>query len=613
MKHFYHLLFALCIIFNAEAKQTITNSDTTILFEAEESYNRINDPGYNPISVISNSIFSNEKAITLYDKRDEVEYQLNVPDTGLYNIKIKVRSGNSASKTAFWNNGYEFKLNDNIISLKGDTSTITEYPNFYGHASFGVMEIEDVAFSAGLNTFSIKALIPWGIVDYIEVSSANEVVCEGTIILRTQADVDSCNCTIVKGTLYVGDMDTYSDIVDLSPLSKIKETDELFIGYNYQLEYLTDFSFTTLKVLSLFANTSLKSIKGLEKIKEVTENIYISDNYKLESFDGLNNLTTSKGYFYITNNSVLNDISSLQSLTSIERLIIFGNRNLNDCCSISKLVSSAIYKNIENNGTGCNSLDEIESTCNTSYTYESETYYRYNVKSGRYSETVLQNGNMSSGRALALYAKGDELYNSFNVPETGYYKLKIYLRSGDTNNAASYSYDFTVNGTPYTFTLDTSSIVHYPNSFGDSYFGYYVLDNVELIASSNSYSKVNNTTITTNSSWAVADHFVVEPIIDDSNLRVASLAQTEESDIFNTAAIEVYPNPVQDILNLNYVIPEYENAQLKIVNLMGKEIFAQSYTEYIDEQIDVSSWAKGMYILNIQSGTNKITQKVIVD
>ena len=76
----------------------------------------------------------------------------------------------------------------------------------------------------------------------------------------------------------------------------------------------------------------------------------------------------------------------------------------------------------------------------------------------------------------------------------------------------------------------------------------------------------------------------------------------------NLVEIDIYPNPVDNILNI-FNVPV--NSNIKIVNLAGIEVYQSAYA---DKNIDLSNLKKGLYLLIIENNgkiifTNRIVKK----
>lgn len=71
--------------------------------------------------------------------------------------------------------------------------------------------------------------------------------------------------------------------------------------------------------------------------------------------------------------------------------------------------------------------------------------------------------------------------------------------------------------------------------------------------------------------------------------------------------ISIYPNPVNDILNVR--ANETINA-VSIVNILGQELY-RSNLDVLNTNIDLSDYATGTYFVNVYFGDNMITEKII--
>ncbi|WP_242205424.1 T9SS type A sorting domain-containing protein [Aestuariivivens insulae] len=77
-------------------------------------------------------------------------------------------------------------------------------------------------------------------------------------------------------------------------------------------------------------------------------------------------------------------------------------------------------------------------------------------------------------------------------------------------------------------------------------------------------------------------------------------------DDFYPSNISIYPNPTKHSL----FIEPFANTEYNLLNIQGQEMLKGHLTSGINE-IDVSSIAKGVYIMNLQSSQGKITKKLI--
>jgi hypothetical protein len=115
--------------------------------------------------------------------------------------------------------------------------------------------------------------------------------------------------------------------------------------------------------LSIGGNASLTNLNGLDGITSVGGYIAIGGNASLTNLDGLDGITSFTGTLRIQNNSVLTNLNGLAGITSVWYLVVQDNPTLSACqCGLFDLLESdgvADRINIQNNASGCNSVEEI--------------------------------------------------------------------------------------------------------------------------------------------------------------------------------------------------------------------------------------------------------------
>jgi hypothetical protein len=79
--------------------------------------------------------------------------------------------------------------------------------------------------------------------------------------------------------------------------------------------------------------------------------------------------------------------------------------------------------------------------------------------------------------------------------------------------------------------------------------------------------------------------------------------------------LSIYPNPSKGNFILELSGVENDSYTLIITDILGKDIFVKTIDvkEFIKETIDISTYSKGTYLLNITNSTSTITKKLIVE
>jgi alpha-tubulin suppressor-like RCC1 family protein len=78
--------------------------------------------------------------------------------------------------------------------------------------------------------------------------------------------------------------------------------------------------------------------------------------------------------------------------------------------------------------------------------------------------------------------------------------------------------------------------------------------------------------------------------------------------------ISVYPNPTNNIVNIDYVLENSSNVVLRLTNIQGQLIFeikTEKSSGLNTDTLDLSSQSSGMYFLTVTSGSNTFTTKVV--
>lgn len=87
----------------------------------------------------------------------------------------------------------------------------------------------------------------------------------------------------------------------------------------------------------------------------------------------------------------------------------------------------------------------------------------------------------------------------------------------------------------------------------------------------------------------------------------------EEAD--NFTQLDVYPNPVTDALNVNFHVEQHQTVEIRMLSVTGEIVYnnvLSNVSGEISNSIDVSNFAKGIYILNLSSVEGTVNKKVIV-
>ena len=78
-------------------------------------------------------------------------------------------------------------------------------------------------------------------------------------------------------------------------------------------------------------------------------------------------------------------------------------------------------------------------------------------------------------------------------------------------------------------------------------------------------------------------------------------------------SLSVYPNPVSDILNIQYAPNAFtENISIEVMSIDGKIMYSKPYNQINTvHSINTFTWSRGIYLLRFNNGTEVISKKII--
>jgi hypothetical protein len=79
--------------------------------------------------------------------------------------------------------------------------------------------------------------------------------------------------------------------------------------------------------------------------------------------------------------------------------------------------------------------------------------------------------------------------------------------------------------------------------------------------------------------------------------------------------LDVYPNPSKDVFNISFNSDVIQDLTIRILNVMGAEVYREEKQEFVGEyikQVSLGYYGKGIYFLEIQTGDDIINKKIIL-
>ena len=85
--------------------------------------------------------------------------------------------------------------------------------------------------------------------------------------------------------------------------------------------------------------------------------------------------------------------------------------------------------------------------------------------------------------------------------------------------------------------------------------------------------------------------------------------------LYNKDLVRLYPNPANDLIQLDYAVKDFQEVTVKIFNTLGQLMWEQTTSPIPFEQqtmiIDLTDWAKGTYFVTVLGFEKESTQKFI--
>jgi len=129
----------------------------------------------------------------------------------------------------------------------------------------------------------------------------------------------------------------------------------------------------------------------------------------------------------------------------------------------------------------------------------------------------------------------------------------------------------------------------------------YTIDNIKSLTFTPGNVIVNETYGNT-SSYALSD-------IRYINFDMTILVENHGQNAYN---FSLFPNPVNDYLNINYRSNYNETMQLVIYDMQGREVYKETISINTEGlKVNISNLYKGMYLCRLHNGQNSITKKFI--
>ena len=79
--------------------------------------------------------------------------------------------------------------------------------------------------------------------------------------------------------------------------------------------------------------------------------------------------------------------------------------------------------------------------------------------------------------------------------------------------------------------------------------------------------------------------------------------------------LDVYPNPSRDIFNVSFTSEDVQDLQVRVINVIGEVVYTEDLSQFVGaytKQVDLQSYTKGVYFLEITTDNGVVNKKLIL-
>jgi hypothetical protein len=95
--------------------------------------------------------------------------------------------------------------------------------------------------------------------------------------------------------------------------------------------------------------------------------------------------------------------------------------------------------------------------------------------------------------------------------------------------------------------------------------------------------------------------------IDSCNTNISSVSSPENS-------LNIFPNPNNGLFNISFNAYQKDNYVIELINTLGQTVYSESLSNFNGaylKSINIESYGKGIYLLNIKGSQNNLLKKIL--
>ena len=79
--------------------------------------------------------------------------------------------------------------------------------------------------------------------------------------------------------------------------------------------------------------------------------------------------------------------------------------------------------------------------------------------------------------------------------------------------------------------------------------------------------------------------------------------------------LDIYPNPSRDIFHVSFTSEDVQDLEVRVINVVGEVVYTENLEQFVGEYtkaIDLESYTKGIYFLEITTDNGVVNKKLIL-
>lgn len=128
-------------------------------------------------------------------------------------------------------------------------------------------------------------------------------------------------------------------------------------------------------------------------------------------------------------------------------------------------------------------------------------------------------------------------------------------------------------------------------------------------------SQIKNYQIIDNQPFNPITYYRLKTIDNDNSFKYSQLLSINLGELDNIQLKNIYPNPFQESVNVEFSIAKNQNYEISIIDIVGNIVFTENKNAelltYQKLRLNLSHLPQGVYILKIKNGNNIVAERIV--